>query len=109
MTSVRGIRVRINNTPREDASGAVPESQNSHNRTANTSFSLLASMRGIENDRKLCTATQTQPAEKAGNKRGSVMANKVRIGVAPHTYAACSSSLWIWIMALFMMRVPKEI
>ena len=85
MTSVRGIRVRINNTPSAAAKGAVPESQYSQSITAKTSFFLLDSMSGIEKALKLCTATQTQPAAKAGNKSGKVIANRVLMEVAPHT------------------------
>ena len=91
MISVSGIKTAISKTPSADAVDISPRSQNSHRETAKTSLFLLDNINGMENPRNTWTATQTQPAANAGKRSGKVIASKVRVGVAPQTYAACSN------------------
>lgn len=85
MRSVSGINTRIINTPKAEDSDAVPSSQYSQSSTAKTSFSRLASIKGMEKERSAWTATHTHPAAKAGNRSGKVMAKSVRMVPAPQT------------------------
>ena len=85
------MSARINKTPRAAAREAVV-SQKSHKRTAKTSLFLLANISGMEKERRACTATHTQPAAKAGNKRGKVMAKSY----TPHRIAFYVGIIAVW-------------
>ena len=78
ISSVNGMSATISKTPKVDAKETSPSDQYCHISTEKTSFFLLDSINGMEKARKAWTETQIQPAAKAGNSSGMVIASSVR-------------------------------